>query len=62
MILSVQFPEADKLLWEMFDLLPEGKRSELAGRVNVIACSLSHPLLDGHILCSVGSNSANQPA
>ena len=60
MILSVQMPSVEALLWELLASLPEEERERYAARVNDAACTMVHPLLDGHVLCSTGSDGAFQ--
>ena len=56
MIINVQVPEVAKLIWELFESLPEETKPLFAKRVDSGASLLEHPNLDGCVVFSVGGD------
>lgn len=57
MLINVQVPEASKLLWDLFNSLPDELKPLFAARVDAMSSKLDHPNLDGFITCTIRCDS-----
>ncbi len=60
MIIDIQIPEAAKLLWELFESLPEASKPLFAPKVDVMASKFEHPSLNGAVVFTLGSDDTFQ--
>jgi hypothetical protein len=56
MLINVQVPEAAKLLWDLFNSLPEESRPLFAPRIDAMASKFEHPNLVGFIVCTISGD------
>jgi hypothetical protein len=56
MLINIQVPEAAKLLWELFEALPEESKPAFAQKVDAMASTFEHPNLAGSVLFTFGGN------
>lgn len=54
MLINVQVPDAAKLLWDLFESLPNELKPLFALRVDSMASKFEHPNLDGFVVFTAG--------
>lgn len=60
MTITVIFPKAEKLIWKLFNKLPEHHQQEFLKEVQDVTTKLDHPIsLDSDITCSFGLDNTN---
>jgi hypothetical protein len=58
MLINVQVPGVAKLLWDLFQSLPDESKPLFAPRVDAMASKFEHPNLDGFVVCTISGDSA----
>lgn len=61
MLINIQYDEADVLLRDLINALPEDRQAEFLDRVMKVRGELVHPSLDGYIDFPFSGSRTDQP-